>query len=178
LQLRHDALAVWAAVCDDSRMRSRVHAVLLPSEIGEFGDEVRRIFRDLGRAFGADSLAGECSPAIDVFETDETIEVAVDLPGVAPSAVHLRLKGDTLLVAGEKAARRGQRDASFHLVERGFGRFARAVRLGRPCDASRARARFSNGELRVTIPKIEERRGRTISIEIEEAKAGPGFPAL
>jgi len=143
-----------------------VHAVLLPSEVGEFADEVRRIFLELGRTFGAESLAGECSPAIDVFETDETIEVTVDLPGIAPSTVRLLMKADTLLIAGEKTARRGQRESSFHLVERDFGRFARTVRLGRPCDASRARAQFSNGELRITIPKIAERRGRTLQIEV------------
>ena len=58
---------------------------------------------------------------------------------------------------------------AFHLVERGFGRFARAVRLGRPCDASRATARLANGELRVTVPKIAERRGKAIPIQIREA---------
>jgi len=101
-----------------------------------------------------------------VYETDEAIEIAVDLPGVAPSAVRLIMKNDTLLIAGEKTARRGDGESSFHLVERGFGRFARAVRLGRPCDAGRARARFTSGELRITVPKIAERRGQTIPIAI------------
>jgi len=158
-------------LCDHAPMRPRVHAVLLPSEVGEFADEVRHIFRELGRAFGAESLAGECSPAVDVFETDETVEVAVDLPGVASSGVRLLMKADTLLIAGEKTARRGQRESSFHLVERGFGRFARAVRLGRPCDAARATARLANGELRVSIPKIDERRGRAIAIAVEDLQA-------
>ena len=145
-------------------MRSRVHAVLLPPEVGDFADEIRRIFGELGRAFGADSLTGECAPAVDVFETDGAMEITVDLPGVAPSTVRVLMKSDTVLIAGEKTARRGHGESSFHLVERGFGRFARTVRLGRPCDASRARAHFSSGELRITIPKIAERRGRTIQI--------------
>jgi len=149
-------------------MRSRVHAVLLPSEVGDFADEIRRVFLELGRSFSAQSLAGECSPAVDVFETDEAMEITVDLPGVAASAVRILMKADTVLIAGEKSARRGPRESSFHLVERGFGRFARAVRLGRPCDASRARARFASGELRITIPKIAERRGRTSPIAINE----------
>jgi HSP20 family molecular chaperone IbpA len=73
-----------------------------------------------------------------------------------------------VLVAGEKATRRGHGgDSSFHLVERGFGRFARSVRLGRACDVSRARATFSAGELRITVPKIGDRRGQTFRIEIE-----------
>ena len=67
-------------------MRSRVHAVLLPPEVGDFADEIRRIFGELGRAFGADSLTGECAPAVDVFETDGAMEITVDLPGVALSA--------------------------------------------------------------------------------------------
>ena len=153
-------------------MRSRVHAVLLPSEVGDFADEVRRVFLELGRVFGAESLAGECSPAIDVFETDEAMEITVDLPGVAPSAVRVMMKGDAVLVAGEKVARRSHRESSFHLVERGFGRFARTVRLGRACDASRAHARFATGELRITIPKIAERRGQTIQIPLEAGGAG------
>ena len=147
-------------------MRSRVHAVVLPSEVSDFADEVRRVFMELGRTFGADSLAGECSPAIDVFETDDSVEVAVDLPGIDPVAVRVIMRADALLIVGEKTPRRGLGESSFHLVERGFGRFARAVRLGRPCDPSKARARLSDGELRISIPKIVERRGRSIPITV------------
>ena len=141
-------------------MRTQVHAVIVPSEIGEFGDEVRRIFMELGRAYSSESLAGECAPPIDVYETDETVEITMDLPGVEPSAVRVVIKGDAVLVAGEKAPRRGRGDASFHLVERGFGRFARTVRLSSACDTGRARATLDRGELRLTLPKIVERRGR------------------
>ncbi len=147
-------------------MRPRVHAVALPSEIGDFADEVRRVFLELGRAFGAESLAGECSPAIDVYETDDTLEIAVDLPGVDPSALRLLAKGDSLLIAGEKSARRARGESSFHLVERGYGRFARVVRLSRACDASKARATLQNGELRISLPKIADQRGKAIQIAV------------
>jgi HSP20 family protein len=147
-------------------MRSRVHAVVVPSELGDFADEVRRVFLELGRTFGLESLAGECSPALDVFETDDAIEITVDLPGVDASAVRIIAKGSALLVAGEKAVRRGVSDASFHLVERGFGRFARSVRLSSACDTAAARAAMANGELRITIPKIADRRGRPIHIAV------------
>ena len=147
-------------------MRSRIHAVAIPSEIGDFTDEVRRVFLELGRAFGAESLAGECAPAVDVYETDDAIEVTVDLPGVEPGAVRILAKGDGLLIAGDKAARRIRGESTFHLVERGYGRFARVVRIGRSCDPSRAQARFHDGELQISIPKLTERRGRAISIAI------------
>ena len=148
-------------------MRPRIHAITFPSEIGEFAAEVRQVFVELGRTFGSESPAGECAPALDVYETDDALEITVDLPGVDPAAVRVVGKGDGVLIAGEKAARRARRESSFHLVERGYGRFARAVRLGRACDMSKAHATLTNGELRITIPKIMDRRGKTIPIVIE-----------
>jgi HSP20 family protein len=147
-------------------MRSRIHAVVLPSEVSEFADEVRRVFLELGRTFGVESLAGECMPPIDVYETDETLEIAVDIPGVSADALRVLVKGGTVLIVGEKPARRAHGESSFHLVERGFGRFARSVRFTQACDAANARATIANGELRISIPKIVERRGRSIPIAI------------
>ena len=146
-------------------MRSRIHAVVLPGEVGEFVEEVKQIYRELGRNIG-ESVVGECSPALDVYETDDSIEVTVDLPGVDLASIRVMTKGNNLLVAGEKAPRRGRGDSSFHLVERGYGRFARAVRLSVACDTARAHAKLVGGELRVSIPKVSERRGRPIQIGV------------
>jgi HSP20 family protein len=134
----------------------------LPAEAPEFADDFRRLFQELDRS----TLTGECSPPLDVFETDDTIEVAVDLPSVSPTAVRVAAKGNAILIAGEKTPRRGRGDASFHLVERGYGRFARVVRVSAACDTSRAKATLTAGELRVSLPKLKERRSRTIPITI------------
>ena len=147
----------------------RVHVVAVPSEIGDFADEIRAIFRELGRGYAAESLAGECAPPLDVFETDDSIEIVVDLPGTDAHGVRLVSKGDSVLIAGDKAARRARGESSFHLVERGYGRFARVVRLGRACDTARAMATLVGGELRVSMPKVAERRGRLVPIAISTA---------
>jgi HSP20 family protein len=112
--------------------------------------------------------AAECSPPMDVIETDEAVEVIVDLPAVPASAVQIVFARNVLLVAGQKAppACDHHRDAAFHLAERGFGRFARAVRLDGAFDAGRAAATLAAGELRVTLPRLADRRGREIRIPI------------
>jgi HSP20 family protein len=146
-------------------MRSRIQAVVIPSESSEFADELGRLLKEVGRSAGS-LLTAECSPPLDIYETDDGFEIAMDLPGVELSAVRLVAKGNAVLIAGEKMPRRGRGDSSFHLVERGYGRFARVARLAKPCDSSRARASLVNGELRVWLPKIEERRGRSTTIQI------------
>src|SRR4051812_13001923 len=100
-------------------MRSRLQVVALPAEeFGEFADDIRQIFRELGRAFGPDSLLAECAPPLDVYETDDKLEIAIDLPGVDAAAARVVIRGCAIVIAGEKPARCGHGDSSFHQVER------------------------------------------------------------
>jgi HSP20 family protein len=149
-----------------SLLMRRLHPIIATSEVADFADDVRRVFQELGRAFDVELLTGECSPPIDVFETEKAVEITVDLPGVEAAAVRILMKGGTVLVVGEKTTRRGRAESTFLLVERGFGRFARTVSVVQACDPARARAVLRDGELRLSIPKIAERRGHGIPIPV------------
>jgi HSP20 family protein len=138
---------------------------LIAPDLGDLTDDVRRLFREIERQTGAAGVAGQCTPPIDVLETDETIELVVDLPGVPPGHVRVVLKGSVVVIAGEKGPE--PHDAGdFHLVERGFGRFARAIRVASAFDGARARATLVAGELRVVLPKMHDRRGRPQNVTI------------
>jgi HSP20 family protein len=114
--------------------------------------------------------AGECTPPMDVVETPTGVELVLDLPGVPASALTIGFSQGTLYVAGRKSPGRcAHAQATFHLAERSFGRFLRAVRLIGAFDAGKATATLSAGELRVTLPRVEERRGRDIRIPLETA---------
>ena len=137
--------------------------------------DVQRLLDDLarGRPDRRHVVTGECMPVVDVFETEKTVEIVLDLPGVAADAVRVLFKAGVLLIVGEKErpdlSRRGP--ASFHLVERDFGRFARAVRINTAIDGSQAKARLANGELRVVLPRIVDRRGNGLLVPIETGTA-------
>jgi HSP20 family protein len=89
------------------------------------------------------------------------------VPGVGPDDIRVVVRENAVIVVGEKAAAVcAARDARFHVAERTFGRFARALRLLTPVDASRARAELSGGRLRITVPRIDDRRGRDIPVKV------------
>jgi len=73
----------------------------------------------------------------------------------------------TLLVVGAKLSPPADTGARFHLAERSYGRFARVIRLSGAADASRARATVESGQLRVVLPRIDDRRGRVYAIPVE-----------
>ena len=141
----------------------------------DLSQDVQRLLEDVARRRPERRhvVAGECMPVVDVFETEKTVEIVLDLPGVSPDAVRILFKSGVLLIVGEKErpdlTRRGP--ASFHLVERDFGRFARAVRINAAIDGAQARARMANGELRVVLPRIADRRGAGLHVPIESSPA-------
>jgi HSP20 family protein len=148
-----------------------ISRLLISTDVGDLGQEVRRLFDDLSRRRPdrRHMVSGECMPLLDVFETDRTIEIVLDVPGLTADSVRILIKSGVVLIVGEKERSEPvlRSPASFHLVERDFGRFARAVRIHAAFDASNARARLRDGELRVILNKIQERRGREILVQIE-----------
>jgi HSP20 family protein len=134
----------------------------------EMGEELRRLFDLLDGEWQASGGTGECNPPLDVLESPAAVEIVMDLPGIARDAIQVVFARGSVLIAGTKLPGScAHKDAAFHLAERTFGRFARVVRIGGAVDAGRARATMKAGELRVTFPKIEDRRGSQIRIAVE-----------
>ena len=111
--------------------------------------------------------AAECTPPMDVLETPTALEVCLDVPGVRAAEIDIIFSDSVLLIAGQKRPALCEHgDAGFHIAERAFGRFARAIRVEGAFDAGRAAATLTAGELRVVLPRIEERRGTHLRIAI------------
>ena len=123
-----------------------------------------QVFLELGRAFGPESLAGECSPPIDVYETDDAVEIvdrsAGRRPGGRPRRRQGRRRPDR---RRQSAAPRPRR------IELSPGRARlRTLRAGGPprppCDTVEGAApALINGELRIAVPKSPNAAGRAIN---------------
>ncbi len=137
------------------------------ADAAELAEDARSLLAELDRdAPGVANLNGECRPPVDVFETTEAIEVVADIPGVAADSLRVAVRRSTVLLVGAKLPAPAHDGARFHLAERGYGRFARAIRLSGAVDPTRATAVVTSGQLRVTLPRIEDRRGRVIHVPV------------
>ena len=127
-------------------------------------EDLQRIFEQLRTRT---DLGADCTLPLDVLETADGIELVIDLPGIAVSEVAVAFVQNTLVITGRKLPPVCEhRGAAFHLAERAFGQFARAVRVSGAYDGGRAQATLRAGELRVSLPRIEERRGAEIRIPV------------
>ena len=141
----------------------------IPStESAELADDIRDLFQDLASTLRHElrAFSGEYHPSLDVRETDVAVEVVVDVAGVPMEALRVLIREGVLIVAGEKAPLPGATEQSYHLLEREFGRFARAVRLTGAFEVSRGHAHLANGELTIVLPKMADRRGQAHRIPV------------
>src|SRR5512138_998523 len=113
--------------------------------------ERRELPDDLRRLLEAGAAAVEFTPPIDVIETETSIQIVLDVPGVRAAQIDVVFSQNVLLLSGEKTpVACDHADAAFHVAERAFGRFARAIEVESAVDAGKAVATLSEGELRVT----------------------------
>jgi HSP20 family protein len=125
----------------------------------EFGRLVDQIWREgplaglPGAGLAQAALWGH--PAADLKETDQGLELVVELPGLTAQDIELRLRGDTLLLSGHKAEESNRHAGAYRMSERRFGRFERSFILPPDADRERIDASFRDGLLRVTIAKAD-----------------------
>lgn len=135
-----------------------------------FGGEMRPLFglrREIDRLF--DDMAGAANtrwtPAVDVRETDKSLAIDVELPGIKPENVEVDVENGVLSITGEKRSERtNEEKGRYHMVERSYGSFFRSFQLPAGVDESQIEASFHDGVLTVDIPKAALPQPRKIQI--------------
>jgi HSP20 family protein len=106
------------------------------------------------------------TPAADVVERVHAFEVHVDLPGLTPEAITVKLEGDTLTVSGERKAAAQTKEDHWVRTERSFGTVARTFVLPESVIGTTPEASFANGVLTVTLPKKEESKPKSVVVKV------------
>ncbi len=105
---------------------------------------------------------------LDVRESDASLEIEADLPGVEESDLDVQVADNMLTIRAEKKFEREEnKDKQFRLVERAHGSFARSLSLPFEVDPDRVEATFRNGVLKLTLPKPPQSEARSRRIEIK-----------
>lgn len=103
--------------------------------------------------------------AAEVFEGDDRVVVRLEAPGLDRDHFELEVRGDHLVVAGEKGFQRERTEGRYRIAECAYGRFERAIPLPDAVDPDQARARYRNGVLEVELPKSGNAGRRRIPVQ-------------
>jgi len=104
-------------------------------------------------------------PTANVAETESQFDVTLDLPGMKPEEIKVELQQGNLLISGERKEEKEEKGKTFHRIERSYGEFRRTIPL--PCEVQEGKidARFTDGVLKVTLPKSEKIKPKQITVK-------------
>ena len=121
--------------------------------------------------FGAPS-ASHGTPMLmrtDIKDSEEGIEIVIDLPGFKKENVNAELKEGVLTVSAHTETETEDSKGTYVRKERFTGRCSRSFYVGEDIEEADIKAKFENGTLLIDVPKkipepqVEEK--RTIAIE-------------
>ena len=107
------------------------------------------------------------SPAVDLVDTKDALQVKVELPGVKKEDVEITLKDDLLTIKGEKKEEKEEKSENRYYVERSYGSFSRSLTLPSSVQTDQVKASFTNGVLEITLPKAEEEKAREVQVKVD-----------
>lgn len=128
-----------------------------PSSVRLFEDVVNRFFTE-------PASVRPWSPAVDIAENENELVLTADIPGVKLEEIDIRLEEGTLTISGSRNFENEEQKGGYHRIERSYGSFQRAFSLPESVDPEKVSASYDNGVLKVTLPKKELAKPRSIKV--------------
>jgi HSP20 family protein len=145
-----------------------------PHPIAALQREMNQVFESFwsrfGKPFGGlDWPWGQSEAKSDVVQTDNAVEISIELPGMEMKDIEVSVADDMLTVKGEKRVERQEEKKGYYLSERSYGAIYRAIPLPPGVDGSKAEASFKNGVLTIRLPQTPEAQAKVRRIEVKAA---------
>jgi HSP20 family protein len=132
------------------------------AELAGLHNEMSRLMNGLFEGNG--QVTQTWVPAVDVWETEDELVYAFDLPGIPEDKVNVEYEDGALTVSAVREQAKEVQGDRFYRVERRFGTFSRTIALPQGIADDAITAKFENGVLELRIAKPEQKKPRRIQI--------------
>jgi HSP20 family protein len=105
-------------------------------------------------------------PAAEIHETPDQIQLKMELPGIEPNDLDVKVTAEAVAIRGERKSEVKQEDKGVRRSEFRYGSFQRVIPLPARIQNDRVQADFKHGILSLTLPKAEEERNRVVTLNL------------
>lgn len=104
-------------------------------------------------------------PRIDIIDRDHELVLRAEIPGLSKDDLDISLTEDTVTISGKARKEEKTEEGEYYCAEIVQGEFCRSISLPAGIDGSQATAKFKDGMLEMTLPKLEKSVRHTVKIE-------------
>ncbi len=131
--------------------------------------EMDRLQREMNRfyetSYPSHFRSAPAYPAMNVWMSEEGLQITAEVPGVSPKDIDISVVGDTLTLSGVREPDELKEGAQYHRQERGYGNYSRSLQLPFSVNVDKVEATFKNGVLSIVLPRAEEDKPKKITIK-------------
>jgi HSP20 family protein len=133
-------------------------------ELASLQNDMSRLMNAVFSGEGNGQAARSWVPAVDVWETEDEVVYAFDLPGIPEDKISVEFEDNALTVSAERERSQETSDERFYRFERRFGTFSRTIGLPQGVTAEDVKADYKDGVLEVHVRKPEQPKPRRIQV--------------
>ncbi len=131
---------------------------VVPEELVELDSPIAELFRSLGGPWPFRPLlrltpGNHFIPSVDVYAKDGSLIVKVDLPGMDPKDIHVKLHESELVVTGERKEDKEVKEEGYYRKETTYGFFERHMTVPKGIKETDVKAEYHDGVLEITLPQ-------------------------
>jgi HSP20 family protein len=127
--------------------------------------ELSRLMNGLFEGTGRQTQAWV--PTLDVWETEDAVHYAFDLPGIPKDKIAIEVEDGALTVSATREREQQVASDRFARFERRYGTFSRTVGLPQGVSEEEIKATYEHGVLEIRVPKPEQPKPKRIEIAVE-----------
>jgi HSP20 family protein len=124
--------------------------------------------QEIDKIFDTNTSALGITPEFEIKENKDGLSVTAELPGVSEKDINVTLENGVLTISGEKKSEETKEGETYYIAERTYGSFSRSIRLPYEPDEKKTSATFSNGVLKLAIPRSQTSKTHTHRIEVQK----------
>ena len=137
-----------------------------PRREGFFGDFDRLFDNVISRTTFTSDLSADFSPRVDIRDTEESIFLTFELPGLNKEDIKVSVADNVLTITGERKAKSEENEDGFVRREIRSGSFSRSFTLPQSVNSKKVSADYRNGLLEIRLDKAEELKPRQIEVKV------------
>lgn len=108
-------------------------------------------------------------PALNIKEAENNYEVEMAIPGMKREDISIEMTNNLITVTGEKKEEKEEKEQKYHRKEFSYDSFSRSIAIPEHVDTDRIEASFTDGVLKLHIPKKAQKQSETQSKKISIA---------
>jgi HSP20 family protein len=129
--------------------------------------QMNRLFdRLIPTTNGGESIGFGFVPAAEIKETDDAIQLRLEVPGLEAKDINVEVTTDSVSISGERKSETKTEENGVARSEFRYGKFQRVIPLPSQIQHDKVEAEYKDGILKLTLPKSVSDKQKVVKVNI------------